>query len=114
MSNSSEYLNYDETKRVMGELNEIFADYYELLTKMDTNIESSFNAGTESALSSKLGSNFLTNWNSAAASFENFKGKFDNYYAKVMKVTENNQEMETTQTQLMYGVNDVDEEITML
>lgn len=110
MSSTSEFLNYEETKRIMGELNDIFIDYYKLLTEMDEKIESNFSNGAESALASKLGTKFLSKWNYAALSFEGFKNKFDNYYSKVLKVTKNNEEVENTAVTLAYGLGQLVEE----
>lgn len=103
---SSEYLSYETVKSTMGELNLIFSDYYKLVDTIDTMIENSFNAGTESALSSKLGEGFLNKWNSAADTFNNFKNKFDNYYNDVMKVTETTSDMESAATALVSQITD--------
>ncbi len=105
-SSSSEFLSYETVKSTMGDLNLIFSEYYKLVDTIDTMIENSFNAGTESALSSKLGEDFLNKWNSAAATFNNFKTKFENYYNDVMKVTETTSGMESAAAALISQITD--------
>ena len=113
MSNSStsQYLSYETVKSTMEELNGVFSSYYSLVDSLDKIIEGSFNAGDDSALSSKLGSDFLSKWNSAALTFENFKKKFDNYYANVLSVTKTTSDFESGVTAIIDKITDEVEEV---
>lgn len=94
MSLSAEFQNYEEVEKSMNNLKTIFDDYYKLLTDLNENVISNINVGDASALSSKLGGEFLADWADSAESFEKFKALFDSLYAEVAQTTVNNAKFE--------------------
>ncbi len=90
----SERMEYSKVQSNMDTLNGIFSEYMTLLTEMNDVITSNVNSGGSSALDSVLGTDFLTNWSECASTFNAFKAEFDNLYADVSTVTQNNMKNE--------------------
>lgn len=97
-------VDYDLVKAKMTELKVIFDDYHDILTKMDENVNSSIQNGSDSAINDgRLGPDFLTKWQTTAESFASFKNDFDSIYGKVGTMTKNTADLEDNATALFYG-----------
>lgn len=106
MSNvTSEFMDYDETKRVMGELKEIFDGYSEKLNEIDKKMNADINAGEDSALdTTSLGTRVVERWDELAGDFAALNNTFSLIYNGVAKSSTSNEALESVAAALLtYG-----------
>lgn len=104
MSNERSYQS-DATMAIMGELSQIFDNYYLELENMDKIIDENFSGGgSDGALASLLGIKVLVNWSANSKRFDDFRGKFTEFYDKVSAINTNNLNTQETATNAIYGV----------
>lgn len=74
---TSEYMDYENVKKVMGELKLLFDAYSDKLGEVNSRMLTDVNAGSESAIDTTvLGQNIVDCWEDLSSDFQKFEATF--------------------------------------